>query len=132
VVPVPLLALSLLLDGPHAVGEGLVHLGWRGGVSTLYTVVMSTLVAYGIFNTLLARHASHRVVPWILLVPPVAMASAWALRDEVPNAAEIGGAVLLILGVLIAQGVLRLRARAASEVGAAALGEGRAAAVRTR
>jgi len=124
IVPVPLLVLSLLLDGPSAVGDGIVHLGWRGAVSTVYTVVMSTLVAYGIFNTLLARHPSHRVVPWILLVPPVAIASAWALQSEVPNAAELAGAALLILGVMIAQGVLQLRA--------AALGVRSAAAVRTR
>jgi O-acetylserine/cysteine efflux transporter len=107
VVPVPLLVLSLLLDGPAAVGDGLVHLGWRGGLSTVYTVVMSTLVAYGIFNTLLARHPSHRVVPWILLVPPVAMLSAWALQGDVPNAAELAGGMLLSLGVLVAQGIVR-------------------------
>ena len=109
VVPLPLALLSLLLDGPAAVGDGLIHLGWRGGLSTLYTVVMSTLVAYGIFNGLLARHPSHRVVAWILLVPVVAMASAWPLLGEVPNRAELGGGALLILGVLVAQGLVRLR-----------------------
>ena len=119
IVPAPLLALSLLLDGPGAVGDGLVHLGWRGGVSTLYTVVMSTLVAYGIFNTLLARHPSHRVVPWILLVPPIAIVSAWALQDEVPNGAELAGAALLIVGVMIAQGVLKPRTTALGVRGAA-------------
>jgi O-acetylserine/cysteine efflux transporter len=113
VVPVPLLALSLLLDGPTAVGSGLGHLGWHALVSTCYTVVMSTLVAYGIFNGLLARYASHHVVPWVLLVPVVAMLSAWALLAEVPNTAEIAGGVLLIVGVLVAQRVLRLRRRSA-------------------
>lgn len=111
VVPVPLIVLSLLLDGPAAIGSGLAHLGWHGALSTAYTVVMSTLVAYGIFNTLLARHTSHQVVPWILLVPVIAMFSSWALLGEVPNGAEIAGGALLILGVLIAQGVLRVRRR---------------------
>jgi drug/metabolite transporter (DMT)-like permease len=109
VVPVPLLALSVVVDGPAAMGSGIAHLGWHALVSTAYTVVMSTLVAYGIFNSLLARHASNRVVPWILLVPVVAMLSAWALLDEVPNRAELAGGALLIVGVLIAQGVLRRR-----------------------
>jgi O-acetylserine/cysteine efflux transporter len=90
-------------------------------VSTLYTVVLSSLVAYGWFNSLLARYASNQVVPWILLVPVVAMVSAWALLDEVPNGAELAGGALLVIGVLVAQGVVRrrpLRAAAATAAGA--------------
>jgi len=109
VVPLPLLALSLLVDGPSAMGSGLAHLGWHALASTAYTVVMSTLVAYGIFNTLLARHPSHQVVPWVLLVPVVAMLCAWPLLGEVPNDAELAGGALLIVGVLVAQDVLRVR-----------------------
>jgi hypothetical protein len=41
------------------------------------------------------------VVPWVLLAPVVAMASAWLLLDQRPNAAETSGGVLLILGVLV-------------------------------
>jgi O-acetylserine/cysteine efflux transporter len=121
VVPLPLLALSLVVDGPSAVRSGLGHLGWHAAVSTLYTVVLSSLVAYGWFNSLLARYASNQVVPWILLVPVVAMVSAWALLDEVPNGAELAGGALLVIGVLVAQGVVRrrpLRAAAATAAGA--------------
>jgi O-acetylserine/cysteine efflux transporter len=107
VVPVPLFLLSLLLDGPHAMGVGLAAAGWHAAVSTAYTVVMSTLVGYGIFNGLLARHPSGRVVPWILLVPVVAMMFAWVLVGERPGATELVGAALLVVGVLVAQGVLR-------------------------
>lgn len=109
VVPVPLLLLSLLLDGPRAIGTGLAGAGWHAALSTAYTVVMSTLVGFGIFNGLLARHPSGRVVPWVLLVPVVAMLCAWALVGERPGPAELVGAVLLVVGVLVAQGVLALR-----------------------
>ena len=109
VVPVPLLLLSLLVDGPHAMGAGLASVGWHAALSTAYTVVMSTLVAYGIFNGLLARHPSGRVVPWVLLVPVVAMLCAWALVGERPGPPELVGAALLVVGVLVAQGVVRLR-----------------------
>ena len=37
VVPLPMLGLSLLIDGPAAVGSGLAHLGWHGVLSTVYT-----------------------------------------------------------------------------------------------
>jgi O-acetylserine/cysteine efflux transporter len=38
----------------------------------------------------------------VLLAPVVAMASAWLLLGQVPNAAETGGGVLLVVGVLVA------------------------------
>jgi O-acetylserine/cysteine efflux transporter len=109
VAPVPLLGLSLLADGPAAVGHGLAHLGWHGVLSTVYTAGLCSLVGYAIFNRLLARYPSGQVVPWVLLAPVVAMASSWALLGEAPGAAELAGAVLLVAGVLIAQGNLRPR-----------------------
>ena len=98
VVPVPALALSLLLDGPAAVADGLAAFGWQAALSTLYTAGLASLVGYGIFNTLLGRNPAAAVVPWILLVPPVALVSAWLLLDEVPSAAELTGGLVMLLG----------------------------------
>jgi O-acetylserine/cysteine efflux transporter len=109
VVPVPLLGLSLLIDGPAAVGQGFAHIGWHGAVSTLYTAGLCSLVGYAIFNLLLSRYPSGQVVPWVLLAPVVAMASSWALRGETPGPAELAGAALLVIGVLTAQGTIRVR-----------------------
>jgi O-acetylserine/cysteine efflux transporter len=102
VVPVPLLALSLVVDGPGAVTAALADFGWPAALSTLYTAGLASLVGYGIFNTLLARWPSGAVVPWVLLAPVVAMVSAWAILGQRPNAAEVGGGVLLLVGVLVA------------------------------
>lgn len=102
VVPVPLLALSLLLDGPGEVASALVGFSWQAGVSTLYTAGLASLVGYGIFNTLLSRNVSSSVVPWVLLAPVVAMGSAWLLLGQRPNLAETVGGVVLIIGVLVA------------------------------
>jgi O-acetylserine/cysteine efflux transporter len=102
VVPVPLLALSLAIDGPAAIGDALAGFSWEAAVSTLYTAGLASLVGYGVFNTLLARNPSSSVVPWVLLAPVVAMASAWLLLDQQPNTAELAGGLLLIVGVLIA------------------------------
>ena len=109
VVPVPLLGLSLLIDGPAAVGQGFAHIGWHGALSTLYTAGLCSLVGYAIFNRLLSRYPSGQVVPWVLLAPVVAMASSWALRGEAPGPAELAGAALLVIGVLTAQGTIRVR-----------------------
>ncbi|MET0997251.1 MAG: EamA family transporter [Marmoricola sp.] len=102
VVPVPLFALSLVLDGPETVYAALAAFSWQAVVSTVYTAGLASLVGYGIFNTLLGRNPSAYVVPWVLLAPVVAMASAWLLLDQRPNPAEVVGGVVLILGVLVA------------------------------
>jgi len=109
VVPVPLLGLSLAVDGTSATVHGLAHFGWHAVLSTLYTAGLCSLVGYAIFNRLLVRYPSGYVVPWVLLAPVVAIASAWALLGQVPGTAELAGAALLVAGVLIAQGVIRAR-----------------------
>jgi O-acetylserine/cysteine efflux transporter len=111
VVPVPLLGLSLAVDGPAAVSRGLAHFGWHGALSTVYTVGLCTLVGYAVFNRLLSKYPSGQVVPWVLLAPVVAMACSWWLLGEVPRTAELTGAALLVAGVLVAQGAIRIRRR---------------------
>jgi len=102
VVPVPLLALSFAIDGPAEIADALASFSWQAAVSTLYTAGLASLVGYGVFNTLLSRNPSSSVVPWVLLAPVVAMASAWLLLDQQPNAAELVGGGLLVVGVLVA------------------------------
>lgn len=102
VVPLPLFLLSLLLDGPHAVGTALVDFSWKAALSSLYTAGLASLVGYAVFNNLLARYVAASVVPWVLLAPVVAMASAWLLLDQQPNAAELSGGLLLLAGVMVA------------------------------
>jgi len=101
VVPVPLLALSLALDGPHAIGRALTGLGLEAVASTVYTAVLASLVGYSIFNGLLTRYPASSVVPFVLIAPPVAMVSAWLLLGQVPNAAESVGGLVVLLGVLV-------------------------------
>jgi O-acetylserine/cysteine efflux transporter len=102
VVPVPVLLLSLVVDGPHAVAAGFAAFGWQAALSTLYTAGLASLVGYAVFNSLLARNQSAYVVPWVLFAPVVAMASAWLLLDQVPSAGEAVGGALLVVGVLVA------------------------------
>jgi O-acetylserine/cysteine efflux transporter len=102
VVPLPCLAVSLVVDGPAVIGAALAGFGWTALLSTLYTVVAASLVGYTIFNGLMARHPASSVVPYILLVPPVGMLSAWLVLDEVPNLLESVGAVVMLVGVAVA------------------------------
>jgi O-acetylserine/cysteine efflux transporter len=67
----------------------------------VYTAGLASLLGYGIFNTLLGRNPSSAVVPWVLLAPVVAMASAWALLGQQPTTPELAGGAVLIVGVLV-------------------------------
>jgi O-acetylserine/cysteine efflux transporter len=102
VVPLPCLAVSLVVDGPAAIGAALAGFGWTALLSTLYTVVGASLVGYTIFNGLMARHPASSVVPYILLVPPVGMLAAWLALDEVPSLVEAVGGLVMLVGVAVA------------------------------
>lgn len=96
VVPVPLLLLSLLVEGPGSWAEAARAWGWRQTASTAYTVVLSTLYGYAVWNSLLARHRAAHVVPFALLVPVFGISAAWAVQGMLPGPFEwVGGAVLL-------------------------------------
>lgn len=101
-VPVPLLALSLFIEGPVRVGDALTHLSLVAIVSTLYTAVFSTLFGYGVWNSLLGRHPAAAVAPFTLLVPVVGMIAARVVLGEIPNAWEGAGGGLLFVGVAVA------------------------------
>ncbi|GGF53742.1 membrane protein [Marmoricola endophyticus] len=101
VVPVPALALSLVVDGPGGVLDGARAFGWHAALGTAYTALLASLVGYGIFNTLLSRNPPSAVVPWVLLVPPVSITSAWLALGDVPTPAELGGGAVMLTGVLV-------------------------------
>ncbi|MDQ0030856.1 EamA family transporter [Arthrobacter bambusae] len=109
VVPLPLAALSLIVDGPAAVVGTLGNLQPATILSALYTAVFASLVGYGIWNRLLSLYPSSAVVPFTLLVPVVGMTAAWLLISEVPTTAELAGGLLLLGGVATA--VLQRRAK---------------------
>jgi O-acetylserine/cysteine efflux transporter len=114
VVPVPMLALSALVDGPAALLGALGHLTLPVWLSTLFTVVLASLVGYSAWNTLLGRYPAAAVVPYTLLVPPVGMAGAWLAFGEVPEPLELVGGAVLLGGVATA--VFRRRPAAPSAV----------------
>ncbi|RKT76954.1 O-acetylserine/cysteine efflux transporter [Terracoccus luteus] len=114
-VPVlPMLALSLVVEGPARIGAALgtaftpAALPALGGL--LYVVVVATLVGYGIWNTMLARYPSSTVAPFSMLVPVVGVLSSWLLFDEAIDVVEAVAGVLVVGGVLFGSSRSRRRA----------------------
>ncbi|WP_200947713.1 EamA family transporter [Phycicoccus sp. Root101] len=105
VVPVPMLALSLALEGPEAIGRSLstsftaeAAPAWAG---LAYTVLVGTVVGSGIWTWLLARHPAGVVGPFSMLVPVVGMATAGLVLHERPTLVEVAGGVVVVAGVLL-------------------------------
>ncbi|MEE2570460.1 EamA family transporter [Pseudarthrobacter sp. J64] len=127
VVPIPLLGLSLLVDGPSAVVGTLMDLQPATIGSALYTAIFASLVGYGIWNGLLSRYPSSSVVPFTLLVPVVGISAAWVVLGEIPTTADLVGGALLLGGVATAVFGSRRRPAAPNKPPAAAARPGAAA-----
>lgn len=110
VPPLPLAALSLLIEGPAADGAALAHASWSGVGALAYIVVLSTLVAYALWTMLLREYPASQVAPFTLLVPVVGIAAAWLLLGEQPGIGELVGALVVLAGLAVVSG-FRLRRR---------------------
>jgi O-acetylserine/cysteine efflux transporter len=96
IVPLPSLALALIVDSPAVVLYAVTHLSLAAIISTVYTAVAASLIAYGIWNTLLAKYPTSAVVPFTLLVPVIGIVAAWAVQGETPTVSQlVGGAIML-------------------------------------
>ena len=98
--PIPLFALSLMLDGPGAWSLGLTNLTLLGIGSLLFIGWAGTIVGYGGWSMLLSRHPASTVAPFALLVPVTGMLASAALLGETISGLEALGAVLVFLGLL--------------------------------
>ncbi|WP_316357224.1 EamA family transporter [Devosia sp.] len=100
VPPLPMLALSLLLDGPQALGD-LVSISPQALFSVLFIAYGSTLVGYGAWAVLLGRHPASLIAPFSLLVPVVGFAAAFIFLGEQVSALEVAGSLLIFVGLLL-------------------------------
>jgi O-acetylserine/cysteine efflux transporter len=106
VPPVPMLAVSLLVEGPARIGRSLSTVwSWQAlpaVLGLLYIVVIATLVGYGLWNTLLSRHPSSVVAPFSMLVPVVGVFASWVAFRELIDPVELAAGAAVVIGVLYA------------------------------
>jgi O-acetylserine/cysteine efflux transporter len=104
VPPLPMLAVSLAVEGPARVGASLTTLGTGQGLlalaGLLFTVVVATLGGSGLWTALMSRHPSGTVAPFSMLVPVVGMGSSWLLFGERTPVVELACGALVVAGVL--------------------------------
>jgi O-acetylserine/cysteine efflux transporter len=108
VPPLPLLLLTLLLDGPEAVSGALRGLDWTGIGAVIYIGLGATIVGFGLWGRLLSRYPASVVAPFSMLVPIFGMSSGAVLLGEPLGPIRIAAAGLVLAGL----GIILLPSRA--------------------
>jgi O-acetylserine/cysteine efflux transporter len=99
VAVIPLLALSLLTEGPQTDLDALHSINWTGAGAIAYLSFAATLFGFGTWGFLLRQYDASIVAPFSLLVPVVGMAAAWLLRDEAVGPQRAIAAALIVAGM---------------------------------
>lgn len=111
VPPIPMLALSAVVEGPsvgwHAVSDAFGPQGWPGLVALAYIVIPATIIGSGLWTVLMSRNPAGLVAPFSLLVPVVGIAAAWIFLSETPSVLALIGGVVVIGGCLGGMSVRR-------------------------
>ncbi len=94
-----LLVASLLLE--HGQWASLEAATWHGWLSIVYSAVMSSIIAYGIWYWLLQRHPINTVVPYSMLNPLLSVLFGIVLIGELPAPIKLVGALVMMAGVAL-------------------------------
>ncbi|MBA3773465.1 MAG: EamA family transporter [Ramlibacter sp.] len=99
--PLPLFALSYMVEGPIAIARSLSNISLTSLLALAYLVYLSTHFGFGAWTWLLNRYPASTVVPMTLLAPVFAMtASALVLGEKLPSW-KLLAAALVIAGLAI-------------------------------
>ncbi|MEV4637213.1 EamA family transporter [Actinoplanes sp. NPDC049548] len=101
VASVPLILLSLLVEGPAADLAALRAIDGPAVAALLYVVLVATLAGFGGWGLLIRRYGASPVAPFSLLVPVFGLASAALFLGERIHRTDLLGGVLVIGGVLV-------------------------------
>lgn len=97
----PLLALSLLVEGPERMAQGLAAADAGVWAAVVWQAAGNTLFGYAAWGWLMSRHPAATIAPMALLVPVFGMgASALILGEGLPPW-KLGAAALVLSGLAL-------------------------------
>jgi len=99
--PLPLLGLSLALEGPERIMRALTHVSVSGVGAVLYIAVGATLIGYGGWGKLLKTYPAGTVTPFSLLIPVFGVACAWLTLGEAFGPRRLAGMGLILAGIAV-------------------------------
>ncbi|WP_201862649.1 EamA family transporter [Microvirga soli] len=99
VAPLPLLGLSLWLDGPDQVLAALTRMDGGTLAAVAYLAYPTTIFAFGIWAYLLSRHPAATVTPFALFVPVAGILGSVLILGEAVHPIEAAGGAVIVLGL---------------------------------
>ena len=101
-VPViPLMVLSLAIEGPQAIADGMASATLMTFLVVIYMAYGATVVGAGIWSYLLSRYPAGTVAPFSLLVPIVGFIGAYFAFNEQITLFEVIGSGLVVAGLAL-------------------------------
>ncbi len=101
VPPIPLFALSAMLEGSGAMASAWQNFGFSTFSALAYIAWASTLFGYSVWNFLMSRYPVNRATPFTLLVPLVGLSTGWLAFGETLQPVHFLGGALLMLGLVV-------------------------------
>jgi O-acetylserine/cysteine efflux transporter len=96
-VALELTVVSRLVDGSPA--AFIAAADWRGWLALLYTSVISTIVAFGLWARMVSRYPVSLTLPFMLTVPLFAIAGGVAIEGDRITPDIVAGGALTLIGV---------------------------------
>lgn len=103
----PMLAISLVLEGPGRIAGAVGHLTWQGVAAVLYIALLSTLFGFWAWGRLLSQYSAATAAPFSLLVPVSGTIAAALILHESFGPVRLAGMVFILSGLAVL--VLRRR-----------------------
>jgi len=101
VAAIPLLALTLVANGPQPTWHALSHMSSTGFVCMVALGGLSTSIAYWLWGRLLRDYPAAQVVPFALLVPFVGAAASAIVFGERFGPLRLAGMIIVVCGIAV-------------------------------
>jgi len=98
---VPLIALTLIVNGPAPTWHELAHASLTAFVCMLFLGGVTTSIAYWLWGRLLRDYPAAQVVPFALLVPFVGSAASSVVFGETFGPLRLAGMITVIGGIAV-------------------------------
>ena len=99
----PLLALTVVFEGPATIATALGRVDWRGVGAVLFNAYVVTTFGFGAWSYLLGRYPTATVAPFALLIPVAGIGSAALLLGEPLHGWTLIAGALVVGGLALNQ-----------------------------
>lgn len=100
--PLPLFALSLVLEPQESLSALFATITWPTVVALIWSSVLATVLVFAIWGRLLVAYSSAAVAPFFLLVPVFGVALSALVLGENLSMLQIIGGLLVFAGLVLA------------------------------